>query len=110
MRSGAAGGWAVLYRFRVHPQREAEFVELWNEARADLRRRHGTGGSRPHLGDDGIWCAYALWPSAAVWAVDTRAADGHALLAEDAHERVACVLERRQPVQLGEVRALLAAD
>lgn len=107
MNGANVRGWAVLYRFRVHPLRETEFVDLWNEARRGLQRRHGTGGSRPHPAEDGTWCAWAVWPSEAEWEADAADA-GLPLLGAEA--RCACVLECAAPLATGAVRELLAAE
>ena len=56
-------GFVVLYRWRLKPGREQDFVEGWSAATRALLAR-GSRGSRLHRGSDGIWYAYAQWPSA----------------------------------------------
>lgn len=63
-RAMAMPGHCVLYRFRVDPAREAEFVDAWTAITLLLRAQRGGLGSRLHRGDDGLWYAYAQWPSA----------------------------------------------
>jgi hypothetical protein len=57
-------GFAVLYRWRLHPGMEASFIEAWSQVSQELRLR-GSLGSRLHRGPEGIWYSYAQWPSAA---------------------------------------------
>lgn len=57
-------GHCVLYRFRVEPAREAQFVEAWALLTVRLRVLHGALGSRLHRGPDDVWYAYAQWLSA----------------------------------------------
>jgi len=57
-------GFAVLYRWRIHPEKEEQFVEGWSRISAGLLRDRGSLGSRLHRGADGIWYSYAQWPSA----------------------------------------------
>lgn len=57
-------GFAVLYRWRLHPGREASFTAAWRRISELLRDRRGSLGSRLHRGDDGLWYSYAQWPSA----------------------------------------------
>lgn len=54
----------VLYRWRVKPNFEAQFVKNWSARTAYLRETYNTLGSRLHRGDDGIWYSYAQWKSA----------------------------------------------
>jgi Antibiotic biosynthesis monooxygenase len=56
----------VLYRFRLAPDREQEFIDGWSHVTRELRDHRGGLGSRLHRGPDGIWYAYAQWPSAEV--------------------------------------------
>jgi Antibiotic biosynthesis monooxygenase len=64
--AGDAGGvgLVVLYRWRLHPGKEAAFEDAWL-AITDTLLRHGSHGSRLHRGDDGLWYGYAQWPDAA---------------------------------------------
>ena len=54
----------VLYRWRVKPEFESQFVESWSEITAHWREKHDSLGSRLHCGNDGIWYGYAQWKSA----------------------------------------------
>jgi len=54
----------VLYRWRIKPNYEKQFVESWSEITEYFVKNFGALGSRLHRGDDGIWYAYAQWLSA----------------------------------------------
>lgn len=56
-------GLCVLYRFRLVPGKEEQFIDGWRRITIGLRERRGGLGSRLHRGDDGLWYAYAQWPS-----------------------------------------------
>lgn len=62
-------GFAVIYRMRIRPGMEAAFVAAWRKITERLRAERGGLGSRLHRGAEGIWYAYAQWPS-----VEARAA------------------------------------
>lgn len=53
----------MLYRFRLVPDKEEQFIDAWQRVTVALRERRGGLGSRLHRGDDGLWYAYAQWPS-----------------------------------------------
>lgn len=55
----------VLYRWRLKPGSEDEFMQGWSRV-TELLRSRGSLGSRLHRGPDGIWYGYAQWPSARV--------------------------------------------
>lgn len=54
--------FAVLYRWRLHPGREEQFVDGWNRVTRAIRQSCGSYGSRLHRASDGSWVAYARWP------------------------------------------------
>lgn len=56
--------FTVLYRWRVKPELERQFIESWSEITGRLREKYDSLGSRLHRGaDDGIFYAYAQWKS-----------------------------------------------
>ena len=57
-------GFAVLYRWRIKPGKEQQFVEAWSRVSDGLLRQRGSLGSRLHRGSDSTWYSYAQWPSA----------------------------------------------
>lgn len=63
--SAPAVGFAVIYRWRVHAELEAEFVAAWSTITAFLKSERGSLGARLHRGQDGIWYSYAQWLTAA---------------------------------------------
>lgn len=56
-------GFAVLYRWRLHAGKEAQFIDAWSRISALLLVERGSLGSRLHRGEDGLWYSYAQWPS-----------------------------------------------
>ncbi len=56
--------FAILYRWRIKPGKEAQFIEAWSEITAFYRENFDSSGSRLHRGGDGIFYAYAQWKSA----------------------------------------------
>ncbi len=56
--------FVVLYRWRVSPNLEQQFVENWSARTDYLREKYDSLGSRLHRGSDGIWYSYAQWKSA----------------------------------------------
>ncbi len=55
--------FVVLYRWRVRPNLEQQFVENWSARTAYLREKYDSLGSRLHRANDGIWYSYAQWKS-----------------------------------------------
>ena len=56
--------FTVIYRWRIKPEFEQQFVESWSEATGYyLKNSEGALGSRLHRGSDGFWYAYAQWKS-----------------------------------------------
>lgn len=53
--------FAVIYRWRIKPEFENQFVECWSEITEYYMKNFGALGSRLHRGSDGLWCAYAQW-------------------------------------------------
>ncbi|AIF46941.1 antibiotic biosynthesis monooxygenase family protein [Dyella japonica] len=61
----STAGFAVIYRWRLHPGKEAQFIEAWTRISELYLHRHGSLGSRLHRGPEGIWYSYAQWPDRA---------------------------------------------
>ncbi|HEX8247391.1 MAG TPA: antibiotic biosynthesis monooxygenase [Pyrinomonadaceae bacterium] len=55
--------FVVLYRWRIKPELETQFVEAWSEITAYYSRNENWRGSRLHRGADGIFYSYAQWES-----------------------------------------------
>jgi hypothetical protein len=56
--------FVILYRWRIKPNLEQQFVKSWSERTVYLRKKYDSLGSRLHRGRDGIWYSYAQWKSA----------------------------------------------
>lgn len=56
--------FVILYRWRIKPGKETQFIEAWSKITAYYRENFDSLGSRLHRGDDGIFYAYAQWKSA----------------------------------------------
>ena len=56
--------FTILYRWRIKPEKERQFIESWSEVTAYYRENFDSLGSRLHRGDDGIFYSYAQWKSA----------------------------------------------
>ena len=60
-------GFAVIYRFRIKPGLEPQFIAAWERATHAIRTQRGGLGSRLHRAGDGSLLAYAQWPSREAW-------------------------------------------
>ena len=106
-------GFSVIYRFKLHPGKEAAFKEGWTRLTKAIRDKRGGLGSRLHLSDDGTWVAYAQWPDRRAWerAQKQESADAEAaqLMADSVEERLPPIL--LEPIiDLLEIRRTSAAD
>jgi hypothetical protein len=95
--------FAVVYRWKLIPGREAEFEEGWKAGTAAIAREFGGWGSRLHRGEDGWVWAYAQWPDRATWekAMETRMR--HSDDAARAKYRDAFEQESFETIAMGEV-------
>lgn len=59
--------FAVIYRWKLIPGREAQFEEGWRAGTRAIAAEFGGWGSRLHRGEDGVAVAYAQWPDRATW-------------------------------------------
>ena len=55
--------FVVLYRWRVKPELETQFIETWSGVTDYFVENFDSLGSRLHRGEDGIWYGYAQWKS-----------------------------------------------
>ena len=53
----------VLYRWRIKPDKEQQFIEAWAEVTGYFLANFDSLGSRLHRGSDGLFYAYAQWKS-----------------------------------------------
>ena len=56
--------FVVLYRWRIFPNLERQFIENWSARTVYLQKKYNSRGSRLHRGSDDIFYAYAQWKSA----------------------------------------------
>jgi hypothetical protein len=56
---------AVIYKFKLKPHHEAEYMQLWLCVATYFKQQRGALGSSLHKGDDGDWMAYSRWPDEA---------------------------------------------
>lgn len=56
--------FAVIYRWRLKPGHEDQFVDGWSRVTRAMHTDCGSHGSRFHRAADGTWVAYARWPDA----------------------------------------------
>lgn len=54
--------FVAIYRWRLHPGLEQDFIANWQAVTA-LGRAAGSGGSSLFRDADGCWVAIARWPS-----------------------------------------------
>ncbi|PZR56943.1 MAG: hypothetical protein DLM50_07175 [Candidatus Meridianibacter frigidus] len=59
--------FTVIYRWRVKPEMEGEFRQIWHIRTEKIRAVKESYGSRLHREPDGMYCAIALWPSREAW-------------------------------------------
>ena len=59
--------FTVIYRWRVKPETESDFLRTWHVRTEKIRVARGSYGSRLHREPDGTYCAIALWPSRGAW-------------------------------------------
>ncbi|MAZ44894.1 MAG: hypothetical protein CMF48_06955 [Legionellales bacterium] len=54
--------FAVIYRFKLKPTQEKQYIKCWNEIANYFSTERGAVGSCLHKGEDGLWVAYSRWP------------------------------------------------
>ena len=93
----ATCGFAVLYRWRVHPGREDTMREAWAALTRAIAAQRGGLGSRLHAVGDGWYAAYAQWPDRETW---RRSASLDPADPEAADALAATIAERAKPLEL----------
>ena len=64
VKSEKSRGFVVLYRWRLKPGLESQFIAAWARVTQRFHQFYGSLGARLHRGSDGLWYSYAQWPSA----------------------------------------------
>ncbi len=59
--------FTVIYTFRVKPGKEKQFSSAWSELTSLIYQYEGSLGSRLHLDSNGLFLAYAQWPTRSTW-------------------------------------------
>jgi hypothetical protein len=59
--------FVAVYRWRVHPGKEAQFRAAWRRGTELITARYGSYGSRLHRDGDGSFIGYAEWPDETTW-------------------------------------------
>jgi len=95
---------AVIYRWRIVPGGEADFLAAWEATTHRLRDERGALGARLHRARDGRFVAYAQWPDRATWEASRSAGPVDPALAAQLESVVA---ERDEPILLELERDLL---
>jgi heme-degrading monooxygenase HmoA len=54
---------AILYSWRIKPNKEQQFIESWSQVTEFLRDKRGSLGSRLHRGNNDLFYGYAQWKS-----------------------------------------------
>ena len=59
--------FCAVYRFEVRKDMEGQFTLAWRKLTELIYRHKGSLGSRLHRGSDGVFVAYAQWPTRKLW-------------------------------------------
>ena len=86
----------VLYRWRINPEKESQFIDGWSEVTKYFRENWDSLGSRLHRGSDGLFYAYAQWKSEA----DRENAFEQAIELEGSTKMKEAIEERLEPIIL----------
>ena len=89
----------VLYRWKIKPEKEAQFINAWSEVTDYYRENFDSLGSRLHRGNDGIFYAYAQWKTV----VDRENAFENAVKLETGERMKDAIEERYEPIILEEL-------
>ena len=54
--------FVVVYRWRLRPEREAQFIRDWRDITVAAREKYGSWGSSLFEAHDGSYVAIARWP------------------------------------------------
>lgn len=86
----------VLYRWRINPEKEQQFIEGWSEVTEYFRQNWDSLGSRLHRGSDGLFYGYAQWKSAE----DREKAFENAAKLDGSNKMSEAIEERFEPIIL----------
>ena len=94
--------FVAIYRWRLHPQREQDFVANWQRITLG-GLACGSGGSSLFRNAQGIWVAIARWPSRAARDRFFRELDGSSDESEMSKRARLAVIERLPDEELDSV-------
>ncbi len=97
----------VVYRWRVHPGKDAAFEQAWRELTVRIREERGGLGSRLHRCGDGSYLGYAQWPDRETWAASQELAfppDAASAVMRDA------IASSEPPIELTPIADLLTVS
>ena len=83
---------------------EDQFRSAWETLTLEYQSLHGSLGSRLHKTEDGLWLAYAQWPTREAWE-QAKISEASGCLAMD--RLGAAVFERFEPILVHTVTDLL---
>jgi len=84
----------ALYKWRIDPEKEADFIAAWSEVTLYYKENHGSSGSRLHKGSDGLFYGYAKWKTEEL---RMRAFAANDAAVSSAGKRMADAIEERFP-------------
>ena len=95
----------MIYRWELRADLEKSFQEAWKTVTESIALHRGGLGSRLHRTEDGVWLAYAQWPSKDAW----EASRVLGAVDEEASEAMRAAIEKAyEPILLHPVADLLA--
>ncbi len=54
--------FSIIYSFKIHENKQDEFIHCWTELTSLIYRFEGSYGSRLHQVNENLFIAYAQWP------------------------------------------------
>jgi quinol monooxygenase YgiN len=67
MEHTPTAGFIAIYRWRLRPGKEQQFIDAWLVVTLAIKAERGGLGSKLHLDENGIYVAYAQWPNRETW-------------------------------------------
>jgi hypothetical protein len=99
--------FVIIYRWRLHPGREAAFERAWAQLTELFKQLRGGLGSRLHRTDSGLYIAYAQWPDRETYLLSAERGVPDETLAARMN---AAVAERLEPEFMETVHDLLESE
>ncbi len=93
---------AVLYKFTVKPDQEAEFIQAWKDLTEYIYKYQNSLGSRLHKASDTTFIAYAQWPDQETFDKANKLLPQEALLSRERMQNVCESIETLYELELVE--------